>query len=361
MTRRKTNSRRTLSFQSLENRNLMAGNLSVSVQNHSLVINGDNNDNYVQIEQAGNGQYTVTAYSGDKINGKTGPQTFSGVTSDFKIDLKGGKDAVSFGGDVLPITLPHNVSIKNTESIFLDQAKVLDNLSISGGTGGDYIDIKGSTIEGGLSMDVGSGYSLVRVEYTHIGDPSVNGGQNDFNFKQGNGGLFLDLEYTTVERDMNVKLDGSSHDTKILAMFGGVVGRNLTFQGDDEIDSVSISEYTVGKNVSISTGNGNDHVALGGDDTTNGLVVTVPPSAMSADQIFVDLGKGNDILQLGGDGTHNGGGALANKATYIGGDGVDQVLNESSLALFGTFSQFESMPPMLRFLTTPVQLAAVTL
>ena len=60
MTSLKFNQSRKLSFQQLENRMLMAGNVAVSlVQNHSLNITGDNHGNSFEIIQTGNGQYTI--------------------------------------------------------------------------------------------------------------------------------------------------------------------------------------------------------------------------------------------------------------------------------------------------------------
>jgi hypothetical protein len=60
--------------------------------------------------------------------------------------------------------------------------------------------------------------------------------------------------------------------------------------------------------------------------------------------VYVDLGKGNDILEIGGKGNVIGGGVTSNSATYLGGDGVDQVINDSALDLFGSFTGFETIP-----------------
>src|SRR5262249_4095162 len=134
MTSRKNNLGRKLAFQPLENRQLMTGNVSVSVQNHALVINGDNNDNQIRIEQVGNGQYTISSSYSTTINGQSTPQTFSGVTGDFKIDLKGGEDLLSIGNQASATTVPGNVSIKNADgnTIYMYRTNVGGNLSVSG-------------------------------------------------------------------------------------------------------------------------------------------------------------------------------------------------------------------------------------
>ncbi len=75
----KTSKRRTLSFQPLEDRSLMAGNVTAAVQNHALVINGDNQGNAIEIQQVGDGQFKIFAIDGStKINDQTTAQTFSG-------------------------------------------------------------------------------------------------------------------------------------------------------------------------------------------------------------------------------------------------------------------------------------------
>ncbi len=68
------------------------------------------------------------------------------------------------------------------------------------------------------------------------------------------------------------------------------------------------------------TGDGNDEVVLGGYDT-NYIGTIYSPTAVGADQVYVDLGKGNDILAIGGKGSVLGGGVNTNSATYLAATG----------------------------------------
>src|SRR5882757_11237575 len=115
MTSRKINHNRTLSFQTLEDRSLMAGNVAVSVQNHALVVNGDNKDNAIEIQPIGNGQYKIFNTDGaTTVNGQLTPQVFSGITGDFKIKLNGGTDVLSIDNaahGVPNMVLPGNLSV----------------------------------------------------------------------------------------------------------------------------------------------------------------------------------------------------------------------------------------------------------
>ena len=57
---------------------------------------------------------------------------------------------------------------------------------------------------------------------------------------------------------------------------------------------------------------------------------------MYAADISVDLGSGNDQLRMFDVSDQN--------ATYLGNTGVDQVFNDGSTDLHGSFSGFEYMP-----------------
>lgn len=135
----KTSKRRTLSFQPLEDRSLMAGNVTAAVQNHALVINGDNQGNAIEIQQVGDGQFKIFAIDGStKINDQTTAQTFSGVTGDFKINLKGGSDTLSIdnAAHAVPVmTLPGNLNVDlgsgDFDFVALTNASVRGSVSIT--------------------------------------------------------------------------------------------------------------------------------------------------------------------------------------------------------------------------------------
>ena len=324
MNRRKLNHGRKLAFQQLETRALMTGNVAVVVQNHSLVITGDNKDNSIEIFQIGSGQYKIINTDGTTtVNHQSTPQIFTGITGDFKIDLKGGNDVLSIdtGSGGLPtISIPRNLNIN------------LNN-------GNDVVYVSKAVVGGGLSMTGGNGNHVLYVFDSTIGNSSVNAGTNDLSFKLGSGNIVADVFNTTIQRDVNVNMSGnvivdlqnakigrdlnekfSSNHSKynLLEVFGGTVARNATLTTGDSADSISLNGLTVGKKLQIKTGNGDDTVVLGGFDT-NHIGTSLPPLAVHADQVLVDLGNGNDTLGFGGNGKVNGGGLVANTASFIGG------------------------------------------
>lgn len=89
---------RRFQVEALERRNLMAGNVLVSVNNGVLNVVGDAQANQVEIHQSTVNWYNVTGLNGTTINGKD--NKLIRVTGGMKIDLKAGDDQLSMGGTV---------------------------------------------------------------------------------------------------------------------------------------------------------------------------------------------------------------------------------------------------------------------
>ena len=317
MTNRKTSSRRTLTFQSLENRCLMAGNVTAAVQNHSLVINGDNNGNGITIRQTATGQFTVIG-SETTINGKTSPQTFSGITGDFKINLKGGDDVLVIDNatqSVPVLTLP-------------------GNLNVDLGSGSDVFYLQNANTMGGASVTGSSGSKVVEFDFSMIGSSSFNAGKNDCNITL-NASSIVDMNYARFNRDLAVKLSGNS--SSIISISGGTVGRNLAIQGGNGADSVYVEEMFIQQKLQIQTGGGNDMVSLGEESVyQNGAFLQNDRQyGMHADQVFVDLGSGDDDLHAFG--------VYGASASYLGGSGHDRLFHDGLGSGQETYSGFESV------------------
>ena len=94
---------RKLTFQTLESRQLMAGDVHVSVLNGDLKIEGDIKDNDVavfQVIQQGQvvpGRFFVNGLNGTTINGGTNGFNAIGVNHDFLINMTQGGDDHSDG------------------------------------------------------------------------------------------------------------------------------------------------------------------------------------------------------------------------------------------------------------------------
>src|SRR5947207_459068 len=95
---------RRLGMESLEGRQMMAGNVMASVNTSGdLVVTGDDNDNNIQISpvmQNGTavaGKFYIAPLSGTTLNGQPSGQYFDHVTHDMNIDLRGGGDRLTLG------------------------------------------------------------------------------------------------------------------------------------------------------------------------------------------------------------------------------------------------------------------------
>ncbi len=113
----KTSKTRRLQVENLENRELMAGNVSVSVQNGNLYITGDASRNHVEVRQSSPGVFRVNGVTiGVQRQKSTTPRTASSRPAPsaamWLSRWGGGDDQLNFGtGDNRVINVPNNLTI----------------------------------------------------------------------------------------------------------------------------------------------------------------------------------------------------------------------------------------------------------
>jgi hypothetical protein len=341
MTSRKVNSSRKLSFQALENRMLMAANITSSVHNGALTLTGDKHDDSIQVTQPASSPNTfvVQGLNGTKIDGKTS-KTFTKITGDFTVNFKAGNDTLTFGtsdanGDATSyMSLPRNLTV---------------NL----GDGDNNLNMYGASVNGQVSLTGGSGNDTFIFSEDNFGASNVNSGNNDCNIKLGAGGNAILMYYTSVKRDLSITADQES--SEVLYVDGVNVGRNLTILTGKGDDLIQMDETNIGATLNVQTGSGEDNVTLGGwnPETVQGAP---PAEGIYADQVYVDLGAEEDTLQIGGSNNNVGGGVYANHGIiYFGGDGEegsdaqnDTVINETGMNIpssdFIGFDTFLTQP-----------------
>jgi len=206
-------------FESLEHRDLMAGDVTAQLANGTLVIKGDTLDNGVQLSTGPNSGEIVVAGttaggSATNLNGTAnGSATFSNVTG-LKIAMKGGNDNVQFE----PLTIDGNTRIR-------------------GGRGNDTFDIGGAVFNGSLNLKLGRGDDkLTWTSSTVSGEAEIKG-------RRGSD---------------EVSIASGTFDTLSVRL-----GR-----GDD---SLSISGTTVHTETDLNGGLGTNTFTDGGGNTLNGL------------------------------------------------------------------------------------------
>jgi hypothetical protein len=305
MTSRKINNSRKLSFQPLEDRMLMAANVTGAVSNHSLSLTGDSSSDLIEITQVASNQFKVSGDNGTLINGKAS-QTFTNVTGSISVVFKSGFNSVSVGQD-------------NPETY----TTLPGSLNIAFGTGVGSFDAFYTSIGGNLTV-AGGKTDWIGMYYSSVGQANVNGGNNDCNITLGNGSNTVKMQYTTVERDLLIHDIGSS-STDDIDLWGGNIGRNATIQTGVGNDTVQLNEMYFGKALNIQTGAGNDEVVLGEFldtihyDPTDGGVMRDSQWGVHADNIYADLGAGDDTLRT----AHVDG-----LASYNGNTGTDNLIHD---------------------------------
>jgi hypothetical protein len=234
-----------------------------------------------------------------------------------------------------PAAVALNVSIANTG--------VGTYLSVIGGAGNDSVSIGSAKVGQNLGVSLGTGTDVLSVNHT-----TVTGSL----FETDLGTATTLISSTTVQQ--NLSLDTSQSTTRdALNLLTDSVGGNLTLTTGQGNDTIQVGGTTVVKGTSISTGAGNDTVTLydsGFSGTTginvgngnNALNVEATTTADSQSTSFfgpvtVVAGTGNDTVTLGLAASD-----LAKffaSASFNGGGGTN-VLSQ-------TFAQFLGGPPTI--------------
>jgi hypothetical protein len=150
---------RSFSFELLEDRRLLAGDVTAQIVRGDLVIRGDNADNGITIT-AGTvaGTVVITGINAGgaatNINGTAnGTVTLSGFTDDFRIKLKGGNDTVAISNLTIRDSLELKLG-KGNDTATLANVTVSDDAEIRARRGADSVSITNSIFE---ALEVGMG------------------------------------------------------------------------------------------------------------------------------------------------------------------------------------------------------------
>jgi hypothetical protein len=315
---------RKLSFQSLESRALMAGDVQVALIDGILQINGDNASNAVEVRQLNEGVFEVRGLvhggANTTLNGATRVRTFSEVEG-ITAAMNGGDDRLFVIGTASAEYLERDLLVQmGTGSDRLE----VRGLWVSGdgelytdfvkqfGAGNDTLVVEDCIVYGRLDVTTGAGSDYVAFQITE------EGGWNTAHL-----GFSLDTGWGTTSGD-KLKLDHiftwgaidiKTSDAKdvisgsVLLAYEG----SLTIEtggGDDEIYlkdcwmDWELTEYET--SVLISTGEGNDTVVLTNIAVRGSVLVsteagmdTVKMSSVSAREwLFAQLGENDDTLFL---------------------------------------------------------------
>lgn len=175
-------------IESLENRRMMAGDVSVRVTGGGdLRVHGDQGDNQVVIRASDTaGQFLVEGMNGTMINGRSAI-VVENVTDDMRINLKGGDNAliltgIDVSGDHHDFRVPDDLSIQTgngNDGVRLDLASAGDDIQVRTRGGEDAVLVFVETADR-ISVDTGSQDDVASlVGLVDIGSAKIKTGSGD--------------------------------------------------------------------------------------------------------------------------------------------------------------------------------------
>ena len=304
-------------YQSLEKRQLLAGDVSVFTHDSNLYIRGDHADNQVAISVDEFGDIQVEGVEGTTINGGEDA---------FRIDTQNGR---------LDGELRVNMA-RGNDSIFVEEVDVRGRAVFYGGAGDDSIGVYDVTVMDALIAHSGRGDDMVSIDEVDIG------------------GL---LATVTSSGDDTVGIDASTIDGKTIVLTGrgddNVAIRNSTHRQAAYIftqngnDFVGLDNLTVESFAAVVTGFGSDDVYV--NDSSFAGRTYVNGGFFSQDNLEVDgeTSFAFDPTVIGFEGTDVAGGKLQ----------TDDVFNELILdgARLGTITELAVLTPELSTLVGALQ------
>lgn len=312
-----------LSFELLETRVPLAGDIFVTVAHGTMTVKGDSAGNQLSVDLLVDGSFEIFGNDGEvfHVNGKAvGPNehqvNIPNVTKDIHFNMLGGNDVVNLTGQGVAVDL-------------------IRNLTVNTGAGSDRFEIDVGKINGTVTIDAGKGDLAADADVVLLQDVTV---QKRVTISTGKGADFITLQNVAANQttfsDQVVLKSGDDADHVIIT--GNVqFAKNLTINTGNAtggIDSVQITGGPkISGNLSITTGNGNDFIELGAATAGKATVSTGAGSdvvnlgvggAATVDRALLSLGLGDDIVNIGVNKlTLNG----PKKTTVSGGKGADTI------------------------------------
>ena len=289
-----TRRKQELSYQTLEGRRLLAGDVSVALSGSTLVVTGDDLSNQIEVSQNANGDVLFTGLDSTTINGQTA-FTFTQTFERSRFELNDGADEVSFDGFE-----------GGREFRFLggDGDDRLEATGVSarfyhvqGNDGDDAIQLSNSSTQRSAYFHLGDGDDVLAVE-------SFDAGRNFKVFGNAGDDTFAS-NALTVDRKFRVNL-GS---------------------GDDE--ALISGESDFGKSARVRLGSGNDFLGVlpGLNDAT----------AIFNKRTVIDAGSDNDVVVADTDST------FERTAIFRGRPGTDAIdVGDADFERRSSVRQFES-------------------
>lgn len=290
----RTTGSRKLKLENLENRQLMAGDITAGMDSQGVLqIRGDGAHNGVAIYQVNSSTMRVEGLSqggsGTRVNGSTSYRDFRNVQG-LNVDLGAGNDRIEVGsaaslGRTTFFSRGANIQGgTGNDSIKIERAATNMDVNIKGGSGNDTIVLKqvqiGSSVDefrqGGLSVEAGTGNDVVDISNTSV---------NQTVYIDSGLGVFTD----------HVKLDAVSAGQHVMLF----ANEPDSFRTETQLRA-ELRGVTAGGNVMVDARRAQAQITM---------------KQIAADAVFAELGDKDDSLHLES--------IQSNRTQVSGGNGFD--------------------------------------
>ena len=315
-----------LSLESLEDRYMLAGDVSVDVSGGSLEIEGDDQDNIIFVTQI-NDNFAVigidtniedadfsTSIFGIDIDAKL----VSGVDKNVEVALKGGDDVFLMNGSIDGVDLGDIFS----SDISLGPAHVARNLDISTAGGRDFVGVLNTYV--GRDLNINTGFGLEDVVVIGGGGAVtalLDYSSEIFDDVLGAGSFLSDLGFWSETSFDDIDFDPDLIGEVVGNVLGGVeIGRDLEIFGGSSHDYIYVGGVEIGRDSIIETALGNDNVYYG-----VGAYVDLYIDFFDHDDLVGGSGGGFYFFDLGNYGI-TGENYVGRNAIFVTSGGEDSVL-----------------------------------
>jgi hypothetical protein len=221
---RPRSSGRRCAFESLEDRQMLAGDVTAKISGGKLVIKGDSLANGITIAAGSTaGTVVVTGVtaggSATTVNSGTTAVTLSGFTGGLKLDMKGGDDSVTITG-----------------------LTVTGDAKLEGGRGNDTFDVSGSTFHGALTTNLGDGNDTLTFDSTTVSGKAKFKGRSGNDDATITDSTFSKLSVSLGRGDDKLTMSGTTAtvDTKLNGRHGT---NTFTNSGDNTLASLTVKHF----------------------------------------------------------------------------------------------------------------------
>ncbi|MCH2203886.1 MAG: peptidylprolyl isomerase [Fuerstiella sp.] len=245
----------------LEQRTLLAGNVTAAVVSGDLIVQGDDADNVVDLFTSENGNIVLRGLDGTSINGETEFVPDDGIpeiSGDLQILLADGDDTLTING----IQIADSLQIEDDagdNTLMIQSCATGANYWIQYGAGDDVITVSDSTAGRHFFLNPSGGENVLLTERIQVsGDTLFQGG----------------------DQTDSLIFSASNFSDDLLVSSGA--GSDFLFVGPSEEGETST---VIDNDVQMRTGDGDDDVVFRGPNVFGGITILTSAAGTNRTQI----------------------------------------------------------------------------